>query len=104
MATSYMPSPGPFKGADADPEHTLELFEDYLAKMDLVYMLSRNINPQTGLKVDWTSHEKKALLMIEGGDEVNDLFKYVGKVLQGDTYDQAVGKIKDALKKRGQTS
>ena len=60
MAT-YMPSPGPFKGADANPEATLELF----------------------------------------GDEVSDLFKYVGKVLQADTYQQAVEKGKNALKKRG---
>ena len=100
MAT-YMPSPGPFKGADTDPEATLELFEDYLAKMDKVYRLSRNFNPVSGLKVDWTSDEKKDLLIIEGGDEVNDLFKYVGKVLQRDTYEQAVEKVKAALKKRG---
>ena len=96
MAT-YMPSPG----ADADPEATLGMFEDYLAKMDKVYRLSRNFNPVSGLKVDWTSDEKKDLLMIKGGDEVNDLFKYVGKVLQRDTYDQAVEKVKVALKKRG---
>ena len=36
MATC-MASPGPFKGADADPEATLELFEDYLEKMEKVY-------------------------------------------------------------------
>ena len=35
MAT-YMPSPGEFRGADADPEATLELFDDYLEKMDKV--------------------------------------------------------------------
>ena len=38
MAT-YMPSPGPFKGADADPDATLELFEDYLDKMEKVFRL-----------------------------------------------------------------
>ena len=40
----------------------------------------------TGVKVDWNSEEKKDLLMVEGGDEVTDLFKYVGKMLQEDTY------------------
>ena len=100
MAT-YMPSPGTFKGADADPEATLELFVDYLAKMEKVFRLSRNFNPLTGLKVDWDSEEKKDLLMVEGGDEITDLFKYVGKVVDGDTYDQAVEKVKVALKKRG---
>ena len=39
MAT-YMPSPGAFKGADADPEATLELFVDYLDKMEKVFRLS----------------------------------------------------------------
>ena len=100
MAT-YMPSPGQFRGADADPEATLELFTDYLEKMDKVFMISRNFNPATGAKVDWTSEEKKAILQVEGGDEVGDLFKYVGKVLTQDTYDAAVEKIKAALKKRG---
>ena len=100
MAT-YMPSPGPFKGSDADPEATLELFEDYLEKMEKVYRLSRGYNPVTGVKVDWSSEEKKDLLLVEGGNEVNDLFKYVGKVLPGDTYQQAMDKVKVALKKRG---
>ena len=100
MAT-YMPSPGQFRGADADPEATLELFTDYLEKMDKVFMVSRGYNPATGDKVDWTSDEKKAILHVEGGREVAELFKYVGKVLPGDTYDAAVEKVKVALKKRG---
>ena len=61
-----MPSPGPFKGADDDPEATLELFEDYLDKMEKVYRLSRGYNPVTGVKVDWNSEEKKDLLLVEG--------------------------------------
>ena len=100
MAT-YMPSPGQFRGADADPEATLELFTDYLEKMDKVFMVSRGYNPATGNKVDWTSDEKKAILHVEGGNEVAELFKYVGKVLPEDTYAAAVEKVKVALKKRG---
>ena len=45
-------------------------------------------NPVTGVEVDRSSEEKKDLLMVEGGDEVSNLFKYVGKVLPGDTYQQ----------------
>ena len=97
MAT-YMPSPGPFKGADTDPEATLELFTNYLDKMEKVFRLSRRYNPATGDKVDWDSEEKKDLLLVEGGDEINDLFKYVGKVAPGDTYAEAVEKVKIALK------
>ena len=51
MAT-YMPSPGSFKGADTDPEATLELFVDYMDKMDKVFRLSRGCNPVTRVKVD----------------------------------------------------
>ena len=97
MATC-MPSPSSFKGADADPEATLVLFMDYLDKMDKVFRLSQGYNPVTGVKVDWDSEEKKDLLLVEGGDEVSDLFKYVSKLLPGDTYDQAVDKVKAALK------
>ena len=67
MAT-YMPSPGPFKGADADPEATLELFDNYLEKMEKVYRLSQGYNPVTGVKVNWSSKEKKDLLLVEGGN------------------------------------
>ena len=100
MAT-YMPSPGQFKGADADPEATLELFTDYLEKMEKVFRLSRAYNPVASVKVDWDSKEKKDMLLVEGGDEINDLFKYVGKVALRDTYAEAVEKVKVALKKRG---
>ena len=74
---------------------------DYLDKMEKVFRLSRGYNPVTGIRVDWDSEEKKDLLLVEGGDKVTDLFKYVGKVLPGDTYDQVVEKVKVALKKRG---
>ena len=77
------------------------LFRDYLDKMEKVYRLSRGYNPVTGVEVDWSSEEKKDLLMVEGGDEVSNLLKYVGKVLPGDTYEQAVDEVKAALKKRG---
>ena len=41
------------------------------------------------------------MLKVEGGNDMKDLFKHVGKVLVGDTYDAAVTKIKTALKRRG---
>ena len=97
----YAPSPGPFKAKDADPEATLEMFEDYLENMTRVFMLSRRINPATGAKIEFDDAEKKAMLIVEGGQDMNDLFKHVGKVLTADTYEQATTKIKDGLKRRG---
>ena len=99
MAT-YVPSTGIFKGADAEPEATLEMFTDYLTKMDNVFRLSRPFNPVTGAKIEWEDKDKKAMLEVEGGEEKQDLFQYVGKVLEEDTYVQAVEKIKAALKGR----
>ena len=101
MTTAYAPSPGPFKAKDADPEATLELFEDYLETMVRVFRLSRRINPVTGQKVDFDDDEKKDLLIVEGGQDMSDLFKHVGKVAAGDTYEAAVEKIRIGLKKRG---
>ena len=71
MAT-YVPSPGIFKGADAelDLEATLEMFTDYLAKMDKVFRLSRPLNPVTGNKVEWDDKDKKAMLEVEGREEM----------------------------------
>ena len=97
----YAPSPGPFKAKDADPEATLEIFEDYLENMTRVFMLSRRINPATGAKIEFDDAEKKAMLIVEGGQDMNDLFKHVGKVLPADTYEAATAKIIQGLKKRG---
>ena len=67
----------------------MELFEDYLENMVRVFRLSRRIHPTTGAKVEFDDDEKKDMLIVEGGADMNDLFKHVGKVLEGDTYEQA---------------
>ena len=60
--------------------------------------MRRRIHPATGDRIEFDNDEKKDLLLVEGGEDMQKLFKYVGKVLDGDTYDQAVGKIGAALK------
>ena len=57
--TGYMPSPGPFKGRDAEPEATLERFKDYIKTMDMVFSLSQRINPATGTEIAWSDTQKK---------------------------------------------
>ena len=99
--STYAFSPGLFKAKDADPESTLELFEDYLENMVRVFRLSRRIHPTTGAKVEFDDDEKKDMLIVEGGADMNDLFKHVGKVLNEDTYEQATEKIRRGLKGRG---
>ena len=94
-------SPGLFKSRDAEPEATLELFEDYCENMQRVFRLTRRIHPTSGAKIDYDDAEKKDLILVEGGEDMQNLFKHVGLVLDTDTYAQAVEKIKIALKKRG---
>ena len=73
--STYAFSPGVFKAKDADPESTLELFEDYLENMVRVFRLSRRIHPTTRAKVEFDDDEKKDMLIVEGGADMNDLFK-----------------------------
>ena len=97
---SYTPSPGNFKAKDADPEATLERFNDYVEKMEMVFMLARRINPTTNAKVEFDDAEKKAMLKVEGGDDMMDLFRK-SKAVDGDTYAEAVARIKDSLTAKG---
>ena len=97
----YVVSPGVFKSKDAEPEATLELFEDYLEMMDRVFRLSRRLNPTSGARIDFDDAEKKDLIVVEGGEDMMNLFKHTGQVLDTDTYVEAVNKIRAALKKRG---
>ena len=97
-------SPGGFKAKTAEPEATLEIFDKYVVQMQRVFRLNRRTNPVTGDRVDFTDAEKKDIMLLEGGVDMEDLFKHVGKVQEGDTYAQAVDKIKEALRKRGSRS
>ena len=101
MAAGHAVSPGIFKSKDAEPEATLELFSDYCENMERVFRLRRRIHPTTGARINFDDAEKKDLIMVEGGEDMQKLFKYTGKVLDTDTYQEAVDKIKAALKKRG---
>ena len=96
----YSVNPGPFKAVAADPEGTLERLEDYCRTMEMVFRLSRRVTA-TGTKVDFDDSEKKDMIQIEGGEDMMQLFRFVGKVQDTDSYQQAISKIKTALKKTG---
>ena len=53
-----------FKRKDDEPEVTLELFSDYLDTMEMVFRLSRRINPTTGAKIDFYDVKKKDMMQI----------------------------------------
>ena len=100
-STGFQFSPGDFKVKDADPEQTLESFERYLEAMQKAFRLNRRVNPTTGTKVEFDDQDKKDIIQLEGGHDMVDLFKHVGKVQEGDSYDEAMEKIRRALKGRG---
>ena len=94
-------SPGQFTVKDADPEQTLERFERYVKAMQMAFGLNRRINPTSGAKMEFDDKDKKDIIRLEGGRDMVDLFKHVGKVNDGDSYDAALEKIRKALKGRG---
>ena len=87
-------TPGPFKARRTDPERMLGEFQTYIESV-------KNMMVVTGHE-DATATVKKAILMAVGGQDMVSLFKHVGKVVDGDTFDQAVTKIVEAI--RAQTS
>ena len=66
----------------------------------MVFRLSRRVT-STGTKVDFDDSEKKDMIQIEGGEDMMQLFRFMGKVQEADSYQQAIGKIKTALKETG---
>ena len=83
-------SPGQFKAKKKDPEKMLGDFKDYIkAVRDMMVVMGKD---------GATAGVKKAILRSVGGKDMVSLFDHVGKVTDGDTFDQAVTKIEEAIK------
>ena len=54
-----------------------------------------------GEPVNFTDSENKAIMKVEGGADILDLFKHTGNFMDDDTYDQVVDKIKLSLQQLG---
>ena len=65
-------SPGLFTVKDADPEQTLERFEQYVEAMQMAFSLNRRVNPKTGDKVDFDDTDRKNIIKLEGGHDMMD--------------------------------
>ena len=92
MAARFQFSMGAFKGKEADPEVTRERLDKYLENMERIFLLNRRVNPQAGDMVEFDDQEKKSILCMEGGAEIQDLLKHEGRVQDSDTYDEASGR------------
>ena len=94
--------PAPFKVAKkGDPEQTLQDFLDYIELFEQ-FLTATNANAgHTAQHAQCSTCVKcKAMLVLIGGKEIDSLFKHVGKVLQGDSYDQAINKVKEGISKQ----
>ena len=87
-----------FRSIDANPGGTLQLFLKYTERIELMFELV--FRKQDGTALTPTDREKKALLLFKGGDDMKNLFQYVGKVEDTDSYDAAIKKIKSGLMDR----
>ena len=89
-----------FMSVDANPGATLQKFDDYVEQIELLFQLT--FRKSDGTSFDPSDSDKKAMLLFKGGKDMKNLFHHVGKVLQTDTYTQAVNKIQEGL--RGHTN
>ena len=84
MTTSYKWNAGTFRSKDANPEETLLQFNKYVEMMADVFQLRRH-RMAMGEPVNFTVSDKKALMKVEGGDNMHNLFRHTGKVMDDNT-------------------
>ena len=82
-------TPGQFKAKKKDPERMLGEFKDYIKSV-------KDMMVVTG-KEGATAAVKKAILRAVGGKDMVSLFDHVGKVEDGDTFNQTVTKIEEEI-------
>ena len=87
-----------FVSSDADPGGTLSRFTRYVERMKQLFQLV--FRKADGSPYSPSDAEKKAMLLFRGGDDMQNLFDHVGKVVEADSFDNAVAKIENALKSR----
>ena len=87
-----------FKSLDTDPGGTLKRFTEYVDQMKLLFQLV--FRKADGTSYEPTDHEKKALMILKGGRDMKNLFEHVGMVVDTDTFEQTVTKIRTGLSER----
>ena len=81
----------PFQTIDANPGGTLQRFNRYIERMKLFFDLV--FRKPDGTAYTPTDKEKKSMTVFRGGDDMTNLFEHVGKVQDGDTFEEAILKI-----------
>ena len=84
-----------FQALDANPGGTLQKYNDYVERIELLFKLI--FHKSDGTAFVPSGGEKKAMLLLKGGKDMKNLFQHVGKVQEADTYADTIKKIKDGL-------
>ena len=87
-----------FHTLDTDPGGTLQRFDRYTERIKLLFDLV--FRKADGSPYAPSDKEKKSMLLFKGGDDMATLFNHVGRVLETDTFDAAITKIRRALSER----
>ena len=85
-------NPGKFKARKKDPERMLSDFDKYIKTMKHYLVVTDNAAA--------SKEKKKALLQAIGGADLEYLYEHVGKVVDGDEYDAANNKVREAIKRQ----
>ena len=88
----------PFQAVDADPGRTLKRFNEYIEDMKLMFSLV--FRKADGTAYAPSNNEKKSMTLLKGGRDMRVLFTHVANVLDTDTFDEAVEKVKEKLMER----
>ena len=95
MATLDIPK---FHSIDLNPGATLQLFTKYIEDLELFFQLI--FRKSDGTPYVPSEKEKRALLLLKGGEDMRNLLEYVGKIAETDTFAQIVEKVKTGLSER----
>ena len=91
--------PGSFKIKNkGDTEQLLQDCKEYVELMDKFFMATGALGNHTGGHQDCGVYRKaKSMLTLIGGREIDSLYKHVGKVEEGNSYEQAIQKIRTGI-------
>ena len=84
-----------------NPEQLLQDFTKYCRKFQEWIVATRAVEQHSDGHADCRAcGQAKAFLRMAGGDEMVTLFDHVGMVVEGDTMDEAINKIKNGIRKQ----
>ena len=87
--------PALFKSVkDGDPDALLQDFEEYVEIMKKFFTTTGAAGQHTACGA---FAKENAMMTLIGGKEMDELFKHTGRVLDGDTFENAITKVRNGI-------